>query len=297
MQPGLHLVHKPVGITSFQVVRAAVGAARAAGEKKPTVGHGGTLDPFAHGLLLLLEGQATRLMECLHPIPKGYVAEVAWGLETDTGDPQGQAVFRGPAETLEVPRMEAALAAFLGWHDQVPPATSAKKIEGEAAYRKAHRGEEVLLPPSRVFLHRARWIEHRLPATSLLELSCRGGFYVRSLARDLGRALGCGAHLAGLHRTRIGPWEDPGPEGNVWVRGRGLLPWCTSRELEEAEALDLAQGRPIPLGETRPPDGPLPEDFPDPAAPILAFQGDRLLALLREREGRLWTYANLRGGL
>ena len=202
--PGIHLVHKAVGRSSFDVVRDFKRRAFAAGQKKLALGHGGTLDPFAEGLLLVLAGQATRLMELMHPLPKTYLAEVAWGVETDTCDLHGQAVREGDASGLDAASLDAALAPFLGWCDQVPPATSAKKIDGEAAYKKAHRGEAVEMKPCRVYLHAARWIAHDLPRASTLELTCRGGFYVRSLARDLGRNLGCGAHLRGLRRTAGG---------------------------------------------------------------------------------------------
>ena len=297
MNPGIHLVHKPVGMTSFQIVRRFVAEAREAGLGKLTVGHGGTLDPFAEGLLLMLVGQATRLMELLHPLPKTYVAEVAWGSETDTCDHQGLEVAAGDPGNLDPELLDKALAPFLGWTNQIPPATSAKKIGGEAAYRKAHRGEEVVLPPSRVYLHQARWLRHDLPGSSLLELTCRGGFYVRSLARDLGRTLGCGAHLGRLRRTAIGPWNDPGPGLQECLVGEALLPWCPSRRVDDPELDRLLHGRPIPMERLQPPLWELPEGFPDPSAPVQALHEGRLVALLKEKDGAWWTFANLRGGL
>jgi tRNA pseudouridine55 synthase len=297
MEAGLYLVHKPVGSTSFQEVRAFMTAIREAGLGKLPVGHGGTLDPFAEGLLLILVGQATRLMDLLHPLPKTYVAEVVWGVETDTCDLQGLPVSESDPSGLEVAAMEAALQPFLGWSEQVPPATSAKKIAGEAAYRKAHRGEEVVLPPSRVYLHSAAWIRHQPPQRSWLELTCRGGFYVRSLARDLGRALGCGAHLASLQRTAIGPWDDPGPGLREHLAGPALIPWCRTRQLSEDESVCLAHGRAIAVGVLEEPLWALPEGFPDPSAPIRGLHADRLVALLKEKDGGLSTFANLRGGI
>lgn len=297
-EPGIHLVHKPVGETSFSVVRAFMQEIEAAGlKKKLSVCHGGTLDPFAEGLLLLLAGQATRLMDLMHPIPKTYVADVAWGVETDNGDPGGRVVSEGDASALTPSMLDAALADFLGWQEQVPHATSAKKIGGEPAYKKAHRGEHVDMPPSRVYLHEARWLSHALPRTSRLELTCKGGFYVRALARDLGRRLGCGAHLATLQRTAIGPWEDPGPGQRVWIHGRGVLPWCRARELSDAEFSRVKQGQPVPLGTLLGSDWPLPAGFPDPQGPVRGLHRDRLVALLREQDGALATFANLRGGL
>jgi tRNA pseudouridine55 synthase len=294
LNPGITLVHKTAGETSFDVVRRFKREAFQEGLKGLALGHGGTLDPFARGLLLILAGQATRLMELMHPLPKTYEAEVAWGTETDTCDHLGVAVARG--EALPDPgALDAALEGFLGWRDQVPPATCAKKIGGEAAYRKAHRGEAVELPPSRVYLHRAAWIHHA-PGLSTLRITCRGGYYVRSLARDLGRALGCPAHLAGLARTAIGPWEDPGPCPAA-LAGTDLLPWCPSRVLDGTELDHLLHGRPIPLGTPEPPRWAFPEGFPDPQAPVQALHEGKLMALLKVQEDTFRTFANLRGGL
>jgi tRNA pseudouridine55 synthase len=297
VESGIHLVHKTVGQSSFDVIRGFKRRAFEAGQKKLALGHGGTLDPFADGLLLVLAGQATRLMELMHPLPKTYVAEVAWGQETDTCDLHGKPVSEAPSLDLAPGALEAALVPFLGWTDQVPPATSAKKIDGEAAYKKAHRGEEVVMKPCRVFLHSARWLVHDLPGRSTLELTCRGGFYVRSLARDLGRALGCGAHLRVLHRTAIGPWADPGEGRERHLTGPDLLPWCPSRPLSEEEAEHLGHGRAIPVGTSLPAEWSLPDGFPDPGAPLRAMHGDRMVALLRPSEEGLRTFANLRGGL
>ena len=298
LTPGIYLAHKPVGETSFSVVRAFMEELQAArpGKRVPLC-HGGTLDPFAEGLLLLLVGQATRLMDLIHPIPKRYVAEVVWGAETDNGDLLGRVVHQGDASHLTPAALDAALAGFRGWHDQVPPATSAKKVGGEPAYRKAHRGEEVVLPPSRVYLHEARWLAHDLPRSSRLELTCRGGFYVRALARELGRALGCGAHLSRLHRVAIGPWEDPGPGRRVGLHGRELLPWCAIRELSDAEVGELRRERPIPQGRLLAPDWRLPAGFPDPEAPVRGFHRGLLVMLLQAREAELGALMELRGGL
>ncbi len=296
VESGIHLVHKTVGQSSFDVIRGFKRRAFEAGQKQLALGHGGTLDPFAEGLLLVLAGQATRLMELLHPLPKTYVAEVAWGVETDTCDLQGKPVLEADLP-ISLPALETALTPFLGWTEQIPPATSAKKIDGEAAYKKAHRGEEVIMKPCRVFLQSARWITHDLPRRSTLELTCRGGFYVRSLARDLGRALGCGAHLTALRRTAIGPWADPGEGQERLVCGADLLPWCPSRLLTDEEAEHLGHGRAISAGEAIAPTWAMPEGFPDPGAPLRALHADHLVALLKPTEDGLRTFANLRGGL
>jgi tRNA pseudouridine55 synthase len=297
IEAGIHLVHKNVGQSSFDVIRGFKRRAFEAGQKKLALGHGGTLDPFADGLLLVLAGQTTRLMELLHPLPKTYVAELAWGLETDTCDLYGKAARQADASVLRLSALEEALAPFLGWTEQIPPATSAKKIDGEPAYKKAHRGEDVVMKPCRVFLYAACWLQHDLPRRSTLELVCRGGFYVRSLARDLGRALGCGAHLTALHRTAIGPWTDPGVGQERLFTGSDLLPWCPERQLTDDEADHLSHGRPIPAGVSNPASWALPEGFPDPGAPLKALHRDRLVALLKPAEDGLRTFANLRGGL
>src|SRR5207253_3127702 len=118
--PGLLLVHKPIGPTSATLTRE-VAAAAAAGARRLPVCHAGTLDPFASGLLVLALGQATRAVHLLHDVPKEYVAEVAWGAETDNGDPLGTVVATGDARELPPERLDAALAEHVGWRDQVPP--------------------------------------------------------------------------------------------------------------------------------------------------------------------------------
>jgi len=292
LDSGIHLLHKPAGPTSFSLVQPFLAEARGRKPRLP-VCHGGALDPFADGLLPILVGRATRVFELLHPIPKEYEAEVAWGAETDNGDPLGTVVARGDASALDPGRLEHALQSVLGWREQVPPATSNKRVGGERAYVRAHRGEEVELPPARVYLHEARWTWHDLPRASGLRLVVRGGYYVRSLARDLGRALGCRAHLSHLSRRAIGPWRDPGPGARELVQGAQLLPWLPSREIgpEEARAL---RDSPIPRGELRRPEWPLPAGFPDSMAPVRALLGSDLVALLRERDGMLWREIDLR---
>ena len=295
MNPGIHLVHKEVGESSFDVVRQFKHEAWEAGLKKYALGHGGTLDPFADGLLLVLAGQATRLMELMHPLPKTYLARITWGSETDSGDLHGLVTASGPAPTLEA--LAEALPPFLGWTEQIPPTTSAKKIDGESAYKKAHRGEVFEMRPCRVYLHSAQWVAHDLPGSSLLRITCKGGYYVRSLARDIGRQLGCPAHLSALTREAIGPWQDPGSGHRKALQGQALLPWCPTRPLSDDEADHLLHGRPVPLGDLQAPAWALPEGFPDPGAPVAGIHQERLVALLREKEGAFWTSANLRGGI
>lgn len=299
LTPGIYLLHKRAGETSFALVKAFMEEVRAAGIRrdKLPVCHGGALDPFARGLLLILAGEAARVMDLLHAIPKSYVAEIAWGAETDNGDPLGRVVDTADASKLTPAILDAALPAFLGWRDQVPPATSNKRVGGERAYRKAHRGEAVSLPPSRVYLHEARWLSHDLPGSSTLLLTSAGGYYVRSLGRDLGRATGALGHLTKLSRTAIGPWRDPGEAGRSVVRGAELYPWCASREVSERELALLRAGEGIARGETVAPQWVLPPGFPHPDAPIRGLLGGAIVAMLRDRGGELYGAPVLRGPL
>lgn len=288
IEAGITLLHKPVGATSFQLVRAAMDALAREGRKLPLC-HGGTLDPFAEGLLLLLAGPATKLMDWLHEAPKTYRAEIAWGAETDNGDAGGAVVMRGDAAGLTPERIEAATRPLLGWTDQVPPATSAKKLGGEPAYKKAHRGETVELPPSRVYLHSARWLSHALPDRSTVELVCRGGYYVRAFARDLGRALGCGAHVKALARVEIGPWKDPGPDRREHFHGRALMPWLPSVNVTRRQWDAVGDGQPLPEQNVEPARWKFPNRFPPPTELVRAFHQDKLVALLEPRDGALRT--------
>ena len=196
---GLLLVDKPSGMTSHDVVLAA---RRAYGER--SIGHLGTLDPFATGLLVLLLGRSTRLATFIENEPKVYDATVRFGAETDTDDLTGAVVRTAPLPDRAA--VLAAIPALTGEIDQIPPAYSAKKIDGEPAYRAARAGEDVVLRPARVRVDawqvRAQ-SDDELQAT----ITCGGGTYIRALARDLGRAAGSAAHLTALRRTRSGPFD------------------------------------------------------------------------------------------
>jgi tRNA pseudouridine55 synthase len=297
VKPGIYLVHKEPGATSFAKVRSFMEEVRAAGIRrdKLPVCHGGALDPFAEGLLLILAGEAARLMELLHPVPKTYQAEIAWGTETDNGDLHGRVVARGDPSALAPALLEEAIRGFVGWRDQVPPATSNKRVGGERAYRRAHRGEQVTLLPSGVYLHEASWMKHDLPRSSTLHLLCGGGYYVRALARDLGRATGALGHLTGLRRTAIGPWEDQ-PD-RVHLQGARLYPWCPSREVSEKELARLRARASIPRGTIEPPSWAPPPGWPDFERPIRALSGGLIVAMLAERDGQLVGSPVLRGPL
>ena len=198
---GLLLVDKPAGVTSHDVVNAA---RRALGEKR--IGHGGTLDPFATGLLVLFVGRATRLLQWVHDEPKEYDATVRFGAETDTEDLAGQAVREAPLPSRAA--LARAVPALLGDIDQVPPAYSAKRVDGKRAYELARAGREVVLAPARVHVNSMQLSEFAgtddAVTSCRMVVSCGGGTYLRALARDLARSAGSAAHLTALRRTRAG---------------------------------------------------------------------------------------------
>jgi tRNA pseudouridine55 synthase len=194
------VVDKPGGLTSHDVVDAA---RRALGTRR--VGHLGTLDPLATGVLPLAVRDATKLVPYVASDPKVYAGSIELGAATDTFDAEGSVVSRheGPLPAEEAVR--AALAGFLGEILQVPPMYSSVKHEGEPLHRIARRGGHVERAPRKVRIHAIEVRGYRPPLVDV-EVVCAGGTYVRSLAEDLGRELGCGAHLANLRRTRSGPF-------------------------------------------------------------------------------------------
>ncbi len=195
---GVVLVDKPAGATSHDVVGRA---RRALGVRR--IGHSGTLDPAATGLLILGVGWVTRVLRFTGEHPKTYVADIALGTETTTWDAEGDVVESTPMSVTR-DELDAALTEFLGEIEQVPPAYSAIKVGGEKLYDKARRGENVDPEPRNVSIHSLKVSEFD-DDTLTLVVECSSGTYIRSLAHDLGVALGGHAHLAGLRRTRIGP--------------------------------------------------------------------------------------------
>ena len=196
---GLLLVDKPAGITSHDVVDVA---RRAYDER--SIGHLGTLDPFATGLLVLLLGRATRLATFIENEPKVYDATIRFGEETDTGDPTGDVI-----RSADLPSRQTVLAAIpslTGAIQQLPPEFSAKKVSGTPAYRSARAGETVVLAPASVTVHEWR-IASLTDDELIVSITCGGGTYIRALARDLGRACGSAASLTSLRRTRSGEFD------------------------------------------------------------------------------------------
>ena len=193
-------VDKPAGWTSFRVAALVW---RRSGVRR--VGHTGTLDPTATGVLVVCLGAATRLSEYVMELPKAYRAEVRLGVATDTFDTAGVPVSEADPSGVSREQVEEALAAFRGEIEQVPPLFSAIKHAGEPLYRYARSQREVQPQPRRVVIYRLQLLDFQPPLVSI-ELECGKGTYVRSLAHDLGQRLGCGAHLASLVRLRVGPF-------------------------------------------------------------------------------------------
>ncbi|MEA2662972.1 MAG: tRNA pseudouridine55 synthase [Chloroflexota bacterium] len=195
---GVLPIDKPLGWTSFDVVAVARGAL---GAKR--VGHGGTLDPLATGVLPLLVGSATKFADRLHTAPKVYAALVTFGTETTTDDREGATTRTADVPELTLEALDGALEAFRGEIAQVPPAFAAVKVNGRRAYARARGGETVELNARTVTIERLAVASWEPPALRLLVV-CSTGTYIRSLARDLGRATGSAAHLGGLRRLAVG---------------------------------------------------------------------------------------------
>jgi tRNA pseudouridine55 synthase len=195
---GLLLVDKPGGITSFDVVRRV---RRWYGTRQ--VGHCGTLDPSATGVLPVAVGSATRLVEYLMDGDKEYVATIRFGVVTDTQDGDGQILGTYPLDNLDRTVLKSAAVDFLGTVDQLPPMYSALKRDGVPLYRLARQGIEVERQPRPVRIDAIDILEYS-PPTASLRVTCGKGTYIRTLCHDLGQKLGCGAHMASLRRTRCG---------------------------------------------------------------------------------------------
>lgn len=192
-------VDKPPGPTSFNVVAKV----RHQLPRKTKVGHAGTLDPFASGVLLVGVGKATRFMDDVHQLSKTYMAEIKLGVSTDTLDNTGEIDQQAAVPDLSAMDWAAVCQPFLGKQLQMPPAFSAKKVDGQRAYDLARRGEAVALKPAEVWIHEMTLVP--IAADVLrCEVTCSTGTYIRSLGRDVAAALGTVGHLQALRRTRIG---------------------------------------------------------------------------------------------
>lgn len=276
---GVLPLDKPAGPTSHDVVDVV---RRALGERR--VGHTGTLDPFATGLLLMCVGRATRLSQFLVGLDKSYDATARLGVATDTEDREGTVVSTSE-HWREVTRaaLDEALAGLRGDIVQRPPRFSAKKVAGEAAHRRARRGEEVRLEAVRVSVHELR-VTGFEPPDVRLRVRCSSGTYVRSLARDLGELLGVGAHLTELRRTGVGRFsvedalaiedlEDAARVARAWIDPLGALGHLLRVEVDARAVTEIGRGRTVPV------EGALDGE------PAAAAHDDTLVAVGEVRHG------------
>lgn len=200
---GVLNVHKPEGVTSRDVVNRVQRITRQI-VKPLKLGHAGTLDPMATGVLLVCLGKATRLISILQASPKTYVAQFTLGQTSNTDDSTGEVqISDWPSGEIALADIEAALQSFVGPIQQVPPQFSAVKVDGRRAYAKARRGEAMQLRAKTVHVYRIDVLGYDWPRLSL-SIECGSGTYIRSIARDLGESLGCGGLMSALQRTRIG---------------------------------------------------------------------------------------------
>lgn len=269
------LVDKPAGPTSHDVVARA---RRALGTR--AVGHAGTLDPFATGLLVLLVGRATRLARFAAAQAKTYRAVAVLGARTDTDDRTGAPVPGGPGPVpADRSVVASALATFRGTRPQRPPAFSAKKVEGVRSYRRARKGEAVELAPVDVTVHAIELVEWE-PPRATFRATVSAGTYLRALARDLGDTLGCGAHLESLRREAVGALrvEDavaPDAIGPAALRpARLAVAHLPAVELDAAAAALVAHGRAVAAD-------------PALAGEVALFRGAELAAVAHADHGRL----------
>jgi tRNA pseudouridine55 synthase len=245
---GLLLVDKPAGMTSHDAVNRA---RRALGERR--IGHAGTLDPFATGLLVLLVGRATRLLPYVEGEPKVYEATIRFGTETDTDDLTGNESARAAAPSLE--KVESAIAQLTGEFEQVPPAFSAKQVGGRRAYSAARRGDTMVLAPVSVRVHDWTLIQWRGEVMDVV-VTCGGGTYVRALARDLGRLAGSAAHLSALRRASSGPFRVAeatpamAPEAARLRPALDAMPSMSRVALEADDIERVTRGMPVSVGDS-----------------------------------------------
>lgn len=245
---------KPAGPTSHDVVARVRRAYRTR-----AVGHAGTLDPFATGLLVVLLGRATRLARFVERQAKGYLAETVVGVVTDTDDATGRPVGgRTPTAWPPVEEVRAVLEAFVGTHAQRPPPYSAKRVGGERSYVLARRGEAVPLPPVPVTVHAVDLVRWE-PPVLVFRAAVSAGTYLRGLARDLGERLGTGAHLRALRREWIGalhvreavPLDRIGPDTPL-LAPQAVLPHLPVVELTADQFAEVRHGRVVAAGDAAP---------------------------------------------
>lgn len=273
------LWNKESGRTSFQ----SLGQLKKLFQTRK-VGHTGTLDKFAEGLMILLTGKLTRLNPLFTGMDKRYRAEMFFGKETATLDPEGEVVAEAPVPDLSL--IESVLPGFLGDQDQIPPLYSAIHVDGKRAWKRARDGEEVEMKPRRIHLYRLEILDWESPRLTL-DVSCSKGTYIRSLARDLGLACGSRGYLTALTRTEVGPFQLSGawdPEGgeqglyDAWDLA-DFFPRFHRRVLSDEETALVSQGRELKVLF---PDNP----FTDQEYTGLFRKNKELAAVVKTEDGR-----------
>jgi tRNA pseudouridine55 synthase len=281
---GWIVLDKPVGLGSTQAVAAVKRALREAGEPKTKVGHGGTLDPLASGVLPIAVGEATKLCGRMLDATKAYDFTIRFGEETDTLDAEGQAVATSEVRpTLE--QVEAALPRFTGEIEQVPPAYSALKIGGKAAYERARAGEDVNLTSRKVTIESIvvdrTSGDSRAIETAMLRAVVSKGTYIRSLARDIARALGTVGHVSMLRRTRAGPFSLDSAISLDFLNETAKARRLTETVLPLEAALDDIPALPVTPGQAQLlSHGQRLSGFPAKPGLQLAVEGSRPVALV-----------------
>ncbi|PID73947.1 MAG: tRNA pseudouridine(55) synthase TruB [Desulfobacterales bacterium] len=298
---GILLLDKPEGMPSAALVSRIK---RLAGGKK--TGHAGTLDPFASGLMIILTGQATRLSRFFLHGGKTYDGVIRLGVETDTLDGTGTETARHPVPEVTTADLADLCREFTGEIRQQPPAYSALKQDGVPLYRLARRGKPVFKPPRTVRIHHLS-VTRAAPPDVHIRVTCSGGTYIRTLAADMGRRLGCGAHLGALRRTASGPFHiaDAATLEKITEMAEArlleqalrpmtdALPHLPVIRTDQRTADRILTGRPLPpLPRPEPPVRPEPDgNMAAEFVQILGPDGRLLAVLSREKEEGAYKYS------
>lgn len=241
-EAGVFLIDKPVGASSFNMV---AGLRRVLGIKK--VGHAGTLDPFATGLLIVCAGRkATRMISQFMDAEKEYVATLCLGIETETYDPEGEITAEREVGILSGSEIDQVLEHFTGEQMQVPPAYSALKHKGKPLYHYARKGIKIEKEPRKIIIHEMEWLNRKEEISGKtveieIRVRCSKGTYIRTLGYDIGRALGCGAYLTALRRTKIGCFSVENAVKGGALRDSDALNTVLSQMLTVEEVSNLLQ--------------------------------------------------------
>lgn len=283
---GILLVNKKIGLTSFDIVAKVRGIL-----KCKRVGHAGTLDPLATGLLLVLVGRYTKLSDYLTSDSKTYFATVTFGKSTTTDDAEGETLTVGDPNEISQTELEEQLKQFLGEQQQVPPLFSAISVKGERSYKRARREEDFSLPPRNILIHSIKLVSWNNPH-AIIEVNSSKGTYIRSIARDLGEKIGVPAYLSQLKRTSSGSYQindaietddltDLALVEKSLIKGPDAILGIDKINLDENTAHTLKLGkRPSSPG-------------PDTEKVLLAHCGETLIALAKRQEGRLVSVRGL----